>query len=39
MSVMLAFWRQFAERTESSSSSTERKRFSLRGSSSPPAAW
>ncbi len=37
MRVMFAFWRQFAERTESSSSSTERKRFSLSGSSSPVA--
>ena len=30
---MLAFWRQFAERTESSSSSTVRRRFSLNSSS------
>jgi hypothetical protein len=35
---MFAFWRQFAERTESSSSSTERKRFSLSGSSSDERA-
>ena len=34
MRWMLAFCRQFAERTESSSSSTERNRFSLSGSSS-----
>src|SRR6478736_5314499 len=34
--VMLAFCRQFAERTDSSSSSTERNRFSFSGSSSLP---
>ena len=34
MRWMFAFWRQFAERTESSSSSTERNRFSFSGSSS-----
>src|SRR5690606_22553621 len=39
ISVMLAFCRQLAERTESSSSSTERNRLSFSGCSSWPAGW